>query len=243
MLARGVQLPSLVDFGLQFPFATIGPVVVAGNPDIHPSTIDSIELDYDRALPAIDSSLRVALFAQRNQDLISQPFAVPPVIGPTGLPVLLAGNVGSSDAAGAEVGIKGQSTSGIRWQLSYAFVGTTDSTVLNRNALVTSAVDYAHSVPRNVVIAGVGYTRDRLEMDLLGRWQSSYLDFQIGSNPLSLQPVEVQNYFALSARVGYRLTDNFTVAVTAQQFNNSRLLQTAGPPVERRIIAGITGHF
>ena len=242
MLARGVQLPSLVDFGLQFPFATVGPVV-AGNPDIHPSTIDSIELDYDRALPAIDSSLRVALFAQRNQDLISQPFAVPPIIGPTGLPVLLAGNVGSSDAAGAEVGIKGQSTSGVRWQLSYAFVGTTDSTVLNRNSLVTSAVDYAHSVPRNVAIAGVGYTRDRLEMDLLARWQSSYLDFQVGSNPLLLEPVEVQNHFALNARVGYRLTDNFTVAVTAQQFNNSRLLQTAGPPVERRIIAGITAHF
>ena len=66
----------LVDFGLQFPFATVGPVVVAGNPDIHPSTIDSIELDYDRALSAIDSSLRVALFAQRNQDLIS------PVVDP-----------------------------------------------------------------------------------------------------------------------------------------------------------------
>ena len=243
MLARGVQLPSLVDFGLQFPFGTVGPVVVAGNPNVHPSTVDSIELDYDRALPAIDSSLRVALFAQRNRDLISQPFAVPPVIGPTGLPLLLAGNVGSSDAAGAEVGVKGHSDSGFRWQLSYAFVATTDNTVLNRGFLVTSAVDYAHSVPRNVVIAGFGYTWDRLEMDLLGRWQSSYRDFQIGPTPLFLEPVEVRNYLTLNARVGYRLTDNFTAAVTAQQFNESRLLRTAGPAVERRIIGWLTARF
>jgi outer membrane receptor for ferrienterochelin and colicins len=98
-------------------------------------------------------------------------------------------------------------------------------------------------VPRNVVIAGFGYTKDRLEMDVLGRWQSSYRDFQISSAPLLLQPVEVRNYITLSARIGYRLTDNFTAAVTAQQFNESRLLQAAGPPVERRIIAGVTARF
>jgi outer membrane receptor for ferrienterochelin and colicins len=243
MLARGVQLPSLVDFGLQIPFGTFGPVVIAGNPHLQPSTVDSIELDYDRALPAIGSSLRAALFAQRNRDLISQPFAVPPAIGPTGLPVLLAANVGSSNAAGAEIGIKGHSDSGFRWQFSYAFVATTDSTVLNRGLLVTSTIDYAHSVPRNVVVAGFGYSWDRLEIDILGRWQSSYRDFQTSPAPLILQPVEVQNYLTLNARIGYRLTDNFTAAVTAQQFNVSRLLQAAGPPVERRIIAGITARF
>jgi iron complex outermembrane receptor protein len=168
---------------------------------------------------------------------------VPPVIGPTGLPVLLAGNVGSSNAAGAEIGIKGHSESGFRWQLGYAFVATTDNTVLNRGSLVTSAVDYARSVPRNAVTAGIGYTRDQLEIDLLGRWQSSYRDFQISSSPLLLQPIEVRNYLTLNARIGYRLTDNFTAAVTMQQFNVSRALQAAGPPVERRVIAGIAARF
>jgi iron complex outermembrane receptor protein len=243
MVARGVQLPSLVDFGLQFPFGTVGPVVVAGSPNVHPSTVTSVELDYDRALPAIDSSLRVAVFAQRNQDLISQPFAAPLAIGPTGLPLLLAGNVGRSDAIGSEIGIKGHSDSGFRWNLSYAFIATTDNTALNRGFLVTSAIDYARSVPRNVVIAGIGYTWDRLELDLLGRWQSSYRDFQTLPVPLLLQPVEVRNYLTLNARIGYRLTDTFTAAVSAQQFNRSRLLQTAGPPVERRVIAGITARF
>jgi iron complex outermembrane receptor protein len=243
MLAHGVQLPSLVDFGLQIPFGTLGPVVIAGNPDLHASTVDNIELDYDRALTVIDSSLRLALFAQRNRDIISSPFGAPLTIGPTGLPLLLAANVGNSNAAGAEIAVKGASPSGFRWNLSYAYVATTDQTTLNRGPPPTSPVDYARSVPRNVVIAGLGYTRDRWELDLLGRWQSSYLDFRTSAIPLVLEPAEVRNYLVLNARVGYRLTENLRVAVTAQQFNTSRLLQTAGPPVERLVLAWLTAGF
>jgi iron complex outermembrane receptor protein len=244
MLARGVQVPSLFDFGVQIPFGAVGPIVIAGNPDVHPSTVDNIELDYDRALPAIDSGLRFAVFAQRNRDLISQPFAVPPVIGPTGLPLLLTSNVGSSNAMGAQIGIKGHSDSGFRWNVSYAYVATTDNTVLNRGGLITSAINYANSTPRSVGIAGIGYTRDRWELDLMGRWQSSYQDFRASvSNPFLLEPVEVRNYLSLNARAAYRLTDNFTVHVSAQQFNASQLLQTAGPLVERRVLFGITAGF
>ncbi|HLJ06829.1 MAG TPA: TonB-dependent receptor plug domain-containing protein [Acetobacteraceae bacterium] len=244
MIARGVQLPSLFDFGVQIPFGAVGPVVIAGNPDVHPSTVDNIELDYDRALPAIDSGLRFAVFAQRNRDLISQPFAVPPVLGPTGLPLLLTSNVGSSNAMGAQIGIKGHADSGFRWNVSYAYVATTDNTVLNRGGLITSAINYANSTPRSVGIAGIGYTRDRWELDLMGRWQSSYQDFRASvSNPFLLEPVEVRNYVSLNARAAYRLTDNFTVHVSAQQFNASQLLQTAGPLVERRVLFGITAGF
>lgn len=244
MIARGVQLPSLFDFGVQIPFGAIGPVVVAGSPDVHPSTVDNIELDYDRALPGIASELRIAVFEQRNRDLISQPFAVPPVIGPTGLPLLLTGNVGSSNATGAQIGIKGHADSGFRWNVSYAYVATTDNTILNRGGLITSTINYASSTPRSVGIAGIGYTRDRWELDLMGRWQSSYQDFRASlSNPFLMEPVEVRNYLSLNARAAYRLTDNFTVQVSAQQFNASRLLQTAGPLVERRILLGVTAGF
>jgi iron complex outermembrane receptor protein len=244
MLARGVQLPSLVDFGLQFSFGTFGPVVIAGNPDLHASTVNNIELDYDRALPAIDSTLRVALFAQRNQDIVSTPFGSPFVIGPAGLPLLLAANVGRSDAAGPEIGIKGASPSGFRWNLSYSYVATTDNTVLNNGLAPLNAVNYARSVPRNVVIAGFGYTWDRWEFDLLGRWQSSYLDFRSTPAALApLEPVEVRNYLTLNARVGFRVVEHVTLAVAAQQFNTSHLLQTQGPPVERRVLASITAGF
>lgn len=243
MAARGVQLPSLVDFGLQFPFGTFAPAVIAGNPNLQPSTVDNVELDYDRDILSIGSTLRTAVFAQHNRNLIGEAFAAQPFIGPTGLPVLLASNVGSSDAVGVEIGLKGKSTSGIRWNFSYAFVSTTDNTSLNRNGLITSAIDYAHSVPRHVVIAGVGYTRGPLDLDLMGRWQSSYQDFESSATGLLLQPVEIRNYLSLSARIGYRLTKTLAVSVAAQQFNAPRLLQVAGPPVERRVLATVRIGF
>ena len=157
--------------------------------------------------------------------------------------MLFAGNVGGSQAAGNELGIEGHSEAGLRWRLSYAFVTTTDDTVLNRGGLVTSTIDYARSVPRHVVTAGIGYTRDRLEVDLLGRWQSSYRDFQTTLEPLALRPVEIRDYLTLNGRIGYRLTDHLTAAVTARQFNTSRLQGAAGPPVERQILTSITVQF
>lgn len=241
MAARGVQAPSLVDFGLQIPLGTLGPVAVAGNPDLHPTLVYNLELDYDRQIPAINSTFRSAVFAQRNEDLISEPFSTPPAIGPVGVPLLLASNVGRSDAIGAELGIHGHAPTGLRWNLSYSFVVTTNDTTLNGGSIPTSPINYASSVPRHVVVGGIGYTHERWEIDLMSRWQSSYSDFQtIGS---SLQSVEVANYISLNARIGYRLTDSLTVAATVRQFNTSRLMQTAGPAVERQAIASINAHF
>ena len=165
-------------------------VVIAGNPGLHPLTVDSVELGYDRALPRFGSSLRMSAYVQRYRDLISQPFGAPPVFGPGGI-LLKAANVGSSDAAGVEIGIKSNTGSGLRWQASYAYAVTTDDTLLNRGGLITSPIDYGHSTPHHVVLGGLGYTRGRLEMDLLARWQSSYRDFETTVVPLVLQPVQV----------------------------------------------------
>jgi outer membrane receptor for ferrienterochelin and colicins len=187
--------------------------------------------------------MRIAVYAQRNKELISARAGGPPIVGPTGLPVLKAANVGGSDATGFDIGVNGHAQSGLRWDVSYAYVVTTDDTQLNQGALVTSPIDYAHSTPRHVVLGKIGYTRGRWEMDLLARWQSSYRDVQSTLVPVLVQPVEVRNYLLLSGRIGYRLTDRVTAAFSVQQFNSARQLQTAGPPVERRAIVSVTAEF
>jgi iron complex outermembrane receptor protein len=243
MAARGVQVPSLVDFGQQAPFGALGPAVVAGNPDVRPTIVHNIELDYDRLLPAWGSTLRTAVFAQRSDDIISQPLSSPVTFGQGGLPLLLSSNVGSSSAAGGEIGIKGHSASGWRWNASYAFVATSDQTTLNQGPAPTSAIDYARSVPQHVVIGGLGYSWERLEIDVQARWQSSYQDYRSTTTSIYLQPVVVNNYLTMNGRIGYRLTDNLSVALSAQQFNTSLMYQTAAPPVERRIIASLTARY
>jgi outer membrane receptor for ferrienterochelin and colicins len=243
MLARGVQLPSLVNFGLQFPFGVLAPAVIAGNPGLRASTVDSVELSYDRALPSLASSMRIAVYAQRNKDLISARGGGPPIAGPTGLPVLKAANVGGSDATGFDIGLNGHAQSGLRWDVSYAYVVTTDDTQLNQGEFVTSPIDYAHSTPRHVVLGKIGYTRGPWEMDLLARWQSSYRDVQSTQVPVLVQPVEVRNYLLLTGRIGYRLNEHLSVALSVQHFNSARQLQTAGPPVERRAIFAVSAEF
>ncbi len=78
------------------------------------------------------------------------------------------------------------------------------------------------------------------ELDLLARWQSSYLDFRVNPQRTGLVAVNIDNYVTMTARVGYRLTGTLTLALTAQQFAQDQLVETAGPPVQRQIIASLT---
>ncbi len=239
-LARAVQLPTLLEYALQVGPGLTGPYALVGRPDLHPAIVWNLELDYDRALPALGSTLRTALFAQRTDDIMSSPFGVRPVFTSAGLPIFFSQNVGYSTDAGVEIDVKGHNAEGFRWNASYALAATTDHTSLNRGGFITSPVAYTISAPRSVVIGGVGWTHDRLEADLQARWQSSFLDYRGTPTPPYLLPVSIDNYITMNARIGYRLTDNLTIALTARQFNQSSLVETAGPPVQRQIIASLT---
>jgi outer membrane receptor for ferrienterochelin and colicins len=240
-LARGVQLPTLLQYGLGVrSTALVPPTIFLGRPDLNPAIVWNAELDYDRALSAIGSMLSSAVFVQQTDDVIAWPFGTPLAAVQHGTPIFFSQNVGNTDAAGAELEIKGHSESGFRWIASYAFVATSDHTSLDQGPILTSIVEYAHSTPNHVVIGGIGYSRDKLELDLLARWQSSYLDYRVNAQRTALLPIDIDNYVTMTARVGYRLSETLTLALTAQQFNQSQLIETAGPPVERQIIASIT---
>ena len=245
LVAQGMQAPSLVDFGLQFPAGTAAPVPVAGNPELQPAVVDSVTLGWNHRLRSLGSVLGAAIFAARNRDLIAPPFSAPLAIGPEGIPVLLAQNVGTSDALGFRIGLKGGSGGGWRWDASYSFVATTNGTDLNQGPVATSVIDYANSTPRNAIILGVGRTWRRFDVDLFGRWQSSYIDFRsmVANQSIILEPVDVANYVSLSGRIAYHLTPHVTLALTAQQFNAASLTMTAGPPVERQALVLLTTHF
>ena len=239
-VARGVQLPTLLQYGLQIPPGFYAPPAFVGSPNLRPSIVWNAELDYDRALPAIGSTLRTAMFLQRTDDVMAWPFGAPFTFAPSGLPVYFSQNVGYSTAAGAELGIKGHSSSGFHWNASYSLVSTTDHTTLNQVPPASSIVEYSNSTPRHVVIGGIGYATNKWELDVMARWQSSYQDFRMNSQRTYLMPIEVNNYLTATARIGYRVTERVTLGLTAQQFNQSQLIETAGPPVERRIIGSIS---
>jgi iron complex outermembrane receptor protein len=242
--ARGVQMPTLMDQALQVPSASLSPVALLGQPTVRPSIIYNLELDYDRSITAINSTLRTALFGQRTDDIISWPFGGQLAITPAGAPALFSSNVGYSTAAGLEIGIRGHSESGWRWNASYALTATTNHTSLDVEIPLSSTVSYSCSTPKNVIDAGIGYTYEKWEADLLGRWQSSFCDFRATqTGAAALQAVTIDNYATLNARIGYNVLPNLTLALAVQQLNQANITRTAGPPYERRLIASVTAHF
>ena len=244
MLARGVQLPTLIDLGLRLDTTLAGLPPFVGRPDLRPAVTWNAEIDYDRAIPAIDSTIRSAVFFTRTDDVLVNPFQPPLGTMPSGQIGFMSANMGYTVTAGLETGIRGHSASGFRWRASYALATTSDHTMLNKtDSGITSVVQYDHSVPRHVVIAGLGYSHDRWELDLLSRWQSSFLDFRSPDSGVTYLPVEISDYITFNGRVGFKLTENLTVALSALQFNQTRIIQTAGPPVERRIILGLTARL
>ncbi len=231
--ARGVQVPSLLQFGL----------AGNGNPNLHPTTVMNYEADYDRALPVINSVLRTAVFYQTNTDLLAIGNVSPNVLGPNGRFARISNNIGSSNETGLEIGIKGHSPSGFRWNTSYTNSHVTENVISNRGAAADTPFDYMHGTPVHTIVAGIGYSIEKWEFDAAGRWQSEYRDYISGGFVAALTPVLISNYFTATARVGYALTERITLAVAAAQFNQQRISETAAIPVERRVIASVTVKF
>lgn len=222
-------------------------ILILGQPGLSASSIDNVELDWDRALPGVNSNLRMAAFAQRTNDIIVNPYEATPsgdglILGGFEEQRLIAANIGSSTAVGGEIGLRGHAPSGFRWNASYSFISITDHLAVGQNG-VNTPQDFQQGTPTHVVVLGSGYTVGRWEFDVQSRWQSWYIDYRESPMVGTLEPVRIGNYLQADVRAGYRLTDNITVALSAQQFNVSHLTVTEGPPVERRIFLSLTVHL
>jgi iron complex outermembrane receptor protein len=231
LLSRGLQLPSLSLFGVQ---ENLFGVTLLGSPDLVPTAVWNAEIAYDRALPALGASAQAAVFVQRNTDLLDSLGTGFRVID--GKLVTIAANVGSSNEIGAEFTLRGAADGGFRWNASYRYSSVTNS--LNHGVLVDAGTAPHSGTPRHVIILGAGYTIGRWELDTQGRGQTKFTDFQN-----LLGPQIIPGYVTLNARVGFRLTNNFTLAVTSEQLNEQRLLEAGGSYIDRRFIASATLRY
>lgn len=234
--ARGLQIPSLVDFGLDL---HVPPVYIVGQPMLTPTAVWNFELGYDRPLGLLGAKFSSAVFFQRNTDILASEGDTPvrPFAG--GL-LTTSANIGSSNEIGFEAGLRG-TPGNFRWNLSYRY----ESITQDISAFYLTAPNWISKpddgTPAHEIIAGAGYTLGKWELDVAGRWQSSYTDYRyIGAFPV---PVLIDNYVTFNAHLGYRVTDYLTLSGTADQFNVSRLAETANGYVDRRLFASATVHF
>ncbi len=247
-VARGVQAP---DFYALFPEPVQNNFNVLvnsyqGTPNLKPTVSMNYEVDYERGLPNLDSTGQLALFYQTSQHVLAPPgdsgVTDAATNGPPGNGY--AGNIGNSASIGGEVSVKGSNTEGWRWKAAYALAVIKDHYSVNRApGAPDSSVDSQHGTPTNTIIFGLGRSWQDFEFDFLGRWQSRYDDIGVSYDGASLARYKINNYFTLDGRVGYKLNDTLTLAVSGRQLNQQRITQTSGPPVERRVLGTVVARF
>jgi iron complex outermembrane receptor protein len=236
--ARGLQVPSLADFDLQL---QVAPHVYAlGVPVAQPTAVWNAEIAYDRSLSPVPVTLETALFFQRNTDLLAPPGSAPyrPLGGGIiGSPVE---NFGSSNEIGAEVGLRGNTKGGLRWNASYRYATITQDELTS--IAQNQATDFAHGTPAHDIILGAGYTLDKWEFDVQGRYQTKFIDYATNGAGMVV-PVRIPAYVTFNARIGYKVTDALTIAGTAEQFDAARILNASSRYIDRRFIASATYRF
>jgi len=234
LASRGIQLPSLANFGgvlINAPFFN-----TSGTPDMRAAAVMNYEIDWDHAFEAWATTLRTAAFHQRSTDVVALVGGFNP--GPP--PYSLTGNVGSSDAWGVELSLKGEISQHWHWGTSYRFETIKDK-VIPAVQNGTGYIDFQHSTPKHQLRANLGWALDQWEADIAAYYQSATKGLIPTPTGTTLMPV--QDYFNADARIGYRINDNLTVSVSGQNLLTAHQVQTSGPAIERRIFLNLSAGF
>lgn len=222
--SRGVQPPSLVQvwdgaFGQGgVPFQSLR---------LKPSSVMNFEALWNRRFTSLDAKLQIAVFHQVTTDVISTGSGTVDAAGTMGI---APANVGSSQASGLEAGIDGRLLEDWTWSVSYRYEIINDN--YSRGGGRTDLINYEDTTPQHVVKAGLGWHS--------GRWEANgFLLYQSDSAGLRRvgpfrQLVPIGAYTTVDARLGYRLTDRLTLAVSGRDFGNGQQQQTSGPDVQRQ---------
>lgn len=238
---RGVQLPSFIEAGDN----TLTPVApstyydIEGNPHLKPTIVQNYELDYDHRLADIYSTVKLAAFYQINQGIISFLSDVGPTRFAGGNVLILAqsSNVGNSQGWGGEIELKGSNPQGFRWNASYSYSRDVDSSG------VAQMLGYDGSTPAHHLRLSGGYTIGAWEFDSSGQVVSSSYMLHSLDGGVTRTPGSTGGYFSLSGRIGYNITDNFTLALSGANLTRADTQESPFPAIERQVLLGLTGHF
>ncbi len=244
LVGRGVQAPSQVELGLNSATPEQGGVVLvnAGNPYLKPSVTMNYEVDYDRVLAPVESTFSTAFFYSTVHDLLSYGGNLPGVLN---YPYYqeVSQNIGNGQVFGTKLVLTGSDPSGLRWTLGYTLDAVRAH--LTVPAPPVTPYDYNNATPVSAIVFGLGYTKDKFEADLQGKWQSRYTDIILNVTPAgeSYTPKIISDFVSFNARLAYNVTPHLVLAVTGTQLQSNQTIVSAGPEVARRVLFTGTYNF
>jgi iron complex outermembrane receptor protein len=240
---RAVLLPSMLVLGgnILFNFGPPGlsiPVDSEGNPYLKPTIVENYELDYTRKVPEMFSSVKFSPYYTHTKDIIT-PFNIvyPDITNAfnTYTPEL-SGNIGSSDAYGGEVEIKG-SHKGYRWATSYSLAYVKDE------SLVSSLNGYDGSTPEHHVRLLLGYSTGPWEFVGNGLWLSSTSMLRFANAFPPPVNVHVSDYYSFGGRIGYNINDKLALALMGTNVTRADTQESPYPAIQRQVFLSLTGKF
>jgi len=230
--ARGVQAPSLIEFGgLQlsetpFPHFTID---LMGNPYLKPSILSNYEASYDHDFVVAKVGLRVFL-----QDWTDVKSSITGLGGLTINPTLTTNgaisyqNASNSTETGVELSASGKIVGGFNWHADTTYTDVKDSPFTGVNA-VFDQVAFQETTPKFRGNLGVDWEQGPWETDANLHYVGDYQFYNLVTGDLG----QVKAYTNLDMRVGYKFKDGITVAVSGQNLLTERQKQTTGLEAER----------
>jgi outer membrane receptor for ferrienterochelin and colicins len=238
--ARGIQLPSLEEFGgfqaviVPGPF----PISLGGNPTLQPAVVSNYQLSYDRILQALNAKASVKVFFQQTNDIIgtvnstSLLFVPPPGTGAEGV----FANASNSTMTGFELAASGKIRGGFHWSADTTYTHVTDK-VIGDNNLIGRQVAFADTTPKFRGNVAAGWSDASWAADIYAHYVTAYDAYD------SVQALErTPAYASLAARVAYQLPKGWTAAVSGQNLGAPQQAQglALGLQAPRRVIFSLT---
>ncbi len=215
--SRGADLPSFVEFGLQFftPAATAPPSGAFGDPNVDTSIVTNYEIGYDKKIEDINGEFRSAVFYQYNDEMQSFSGSVSQLPGPVDIALLT--NIGDSEMYGVELGLDGVYKNNWEWFVNYTFVNIDDDVRNTQNAAERSSPQtFEDTAINHILNAHIGYTAEKWRADFFGQYRSGFDDI-VDANPATnneLKLEEVNDQFIANANFSYDITDKLTWSVS-----------------------------
>jgi outer membrane receptor for ferrienterochelin and colicins len=235
MAGRGNELPGLVENGALL-LNLVG-YNITGTPFLKPTEVINFETGWDHALSAPHLVFRGSTFYQQSEDIRAYTGGlVQTTAGLYNLPL----NIGSSDAYGVELGVKGGFLRDYRWSVDYRPEWIRDHFIPSaQNG--ADFTDYQRTTPVNLVKANLGWATKVWEVDSYLHYQSSSAGIQVLGIGGGILPVA--RFTSMDARIAYKSPGRLTWSVSGQNLTHGSQHQTVGPAVERRVLGTLSFTF
>lgn len=243
---RGLQLPSLIGFGLRVtvpaPEVPI-PVYLTGDPRLAPVTVWSAETSYSHSLA---SGLRfdASLFYTRTDKLIASPGGsvdVTVVLTPEPIAVTRFANVGNFESYGVELSASGKIATNFGWSFNYNVTRVDENIPANRNttfyALFPKAATPQHRANLSLDYAAGGWSATTLAHLTSASRQSSFLP----STELAM--IRVPAAITVDTKIARILTPRVSIHVAGENLTQARGAYGSPIPADRRLRLGVSAKI